>query len=185
MWLGVVIVLFVVGIGKAVNILLAELNQLLETMVLTHVTLIFVAVGLVMFLLPPVPGVPVYLAGGICLTNAAWKKGEGGWSFRSAVYFTIFVCFGIKLLAVACQQKLIGERMGHSVAIRTVVSVNSITIKAIKFILQKPGLNIQKVLLWQAIIVGYSFSCLFPIQVAILCGGPDWPTSVLTGMYMG
>jgi hypothetical protein len=26
-----------------------------------------------MFLLPPVPGVPVYLAGGIIIVNACWK----------------------------------------------------------------------------------------------------------------
>ena len=144
-WLGVFVVVLVVGIGKAVNIFLAELNAVLETLPLTQVTLIFVAVGVFMFLLPPVPGVPVYLAGGVCLTNAAWKQGEGPWSFRSSVYFTIIVCFGSKLLAFACQQKLIGERMGHSVEVRTLVCVNSITIKAIKFILQKPGLTLQKV----------------------------------------
>jgi hypothetical protein len=34
------------------------------------VVVIFVAIGIVMFLLPPVPGVPVYLAGGITLTTA-------------------------------------------------------------------------------------------------------------------
>jgi hypothetical protein len=48
------------------------------------------------------------------------------------------------------------------VSIRALVGVNSDSIRAIKFILEKPGLGIQK--------------------VCVLCGGPDWPTSVLTGI---
>merc|ERR1711871_1744195 len=40
--------------------------------------------------------------------------------------------------------------------------VNSVTIRAIRKILSSPGLSWSK--------------------VCILCGGPDWPTSVLTGI---
>jgi len=42
------------------------------------------------------------------------------------------------------------------------VGVNSRLIKAIRLILQKPGISLAK--------------------VSILCGGPDWPTAVLTGI---
>ena len=107
------------------NIFLAELNVWLTTLPVLSVTLIFIFVGLIMFLLPPVPGIPVYLAGGVCLTNAVWKKGEGLLEFWPAVAYTTMVCFFIKLLAVACQQKLIGERMGSSVRIRGLVVVGS------------------------------------------------------------
>jgi hypothetical protein len=40
--------------------------------------------------------------------------------------------------------------------------VNSVTIRAVKKILSKPGMSLEK--------------------VYILVGGPDWPTSVLTGI---
>ena len=43
--------------------------------------------------------------------------------------------------------------------------VNSLSIRAIRHILSEPGL-----------------AFLNPRKVAILCGGPDWPTSVLTGI---
>jgi hypothetical protein len=59
-------------------------------------------------------------------------------------------------------QVVIGEQMGKSVAVRKMVGVNSLTIQAIKMILEAPGLTVPK--------------------VCILCGGPDWPTSVLTGI---
>lgn len=52
--------------------------------------------------------------------------------------------------------------MGRSVTIRKLVGVNSISIKAIRKILSVPGLTVAK--------------------VSILVGGPDWPTSVLTGI---
>ena len=60
------------------------------------------------------------------------------------------------------QQAGIGERMADNVNVKCLVGVNSISIKAIGYILSKPGLSVPK--------------------VAILCGGPDWPTSVLTGI---
>jgi hypothetical protein len=94
--------------------------------------------------------------------------------------YTSIVCWCIKLNAVAMQQKCFGEYLGDRVWIRSFVGVNSLSIRvqysidyppmvhspslpqAIKLILEKPGLTLQK--------------------VSILCGGPDWPTSVLTGI---
>ena len=60
------------------------------------------------------------------------------------------------------QQKIFGELMGQSVKVRATVGVNSNLIKAIKFELMKPGVSVAK--------------------VCIMCGGPDWPTSVLCGI---
>jgi len=118
-------------------------------------------VGISMFLLPPVPGVPVYIASGVILVNAAWDKGEG-MNFWAACVFGIAIGIILKLCAVTLQQKGFGEGMRGSVRVRQICGVNSTSIRAIKVILEKPGLSPQK--------------------VSILVGGPDWPTSVLTGI---
>jgi len=60
------------------------------------------------------------------------------------------------------QQKLFGEILGKSLWVRSTLGVNQPVMKAINLILQEPGLT--------------------PGKVAILVGGPDWPTSVLTGV---
>ena len=179
-----------VGITRIVSVFLSWLNTKLAAESFGTSLAIFYAVGLTMFLLPPVPGVPVYVTGGIILVNAAWKTftpacttlqetwnveghpmngeivqaGECGddAGYWKAVGFTIAICFSLKLNAIAIQQKIIGELMGNSVKVRKLVSVNSNTIKAIRVILSAPGISLGK--------------------VAILCGGPDWPTSVLTGI---
>ena len=88
---------------------------------LAGTTAIFFGIGLTMFLLPPVPGVPVYFAGGIILTKAAERE----MGFSAALIFTIFVCYLIKLTAIVMQQKGIGERMGSSVRVKSFVGVNS------------------------------------------------------------
>ena len=149
-----------VGITRIVSVFLSWLNTKLAAESFGTSLAIFYAVGLTMFLLPPVPGVPVYITGGILLVNSCLND---GWEFGTAIVFTSFICFMIKLNAIAMQQKLFGECMGSkSVKVRAAVGVNSTTIKAIRMILLKPGIHIAK--------------------VAILCGGPDWPTSVLTGI---
>jgi hypothetical protein len=153
-----------VGIGKLTTLVLSWLNDFLaETFADSPglVVAVFYLVGLVLFLLPPVPGVPVYLSGGVILVNTLSPLPDREMFFEWCL-FTCFVCFCIKLNAVAMQQKCFGEGMSNNLTIKCLVGVNSITIKAIEKILRKPGLSIDK--------------------VCILCGGPDWPTSVLTGI---
>ena len=110
-----------------------------------------------MFLLPPVP---------VCqFMSLRCRHGEFIRERRRAIcphLLVTFICFLIKLNAVAMQQKMIGGMMSGSLYVRKTVMVNSMSIKAIRLILTKPGLGIDK--------------------IAILCGGPDWPTSVLTGI---
>jgi hypothetical protein len=103
--------------------------------------------------------VQVYLAGGIIITGATMES----LGFWNGVMLSTFVCYGLKLIAVVLQQLVIGGGLRRRASVRQIVGVNTLTIRAIKFILERPGkLNIDK--------------------VAILCGGPDWPTSVLTGI---
>ena len=169
------------------------------------VTGIFVPTGVVMFLLPPVPGTPVYLAGGILLTriaepefgsfidgdrcqeirapcldggapdaNGTCASGEtwadpstgnyegcdGG--FWLGLLYAVCICFILKLFSSALQQKLIGERLGYRVGVRSMIGINSDLVKAIRHILMQPGMKRDKVM--------------------CLCGGPDWPTSVTAGI---
>ena len=65
-------------------------------------------------------------------------------------------------MCIRDRQKGIGERLGNKVWIRSMVNVNSATMRSIRYLLTRPGLNVPK--------------------VAILVGGPDWPTSVTTGI---
>ena len=156
--LGIALMALQVVIGKAVTLFLAWLNAYLSLGYSTNeVVVIFFAIGLIMFLLPPVPGVPVYLAGGVILTNALQKD----YDFWVAGLLASCICFAIKLVAIVCQQKGIGELGGKFVAVRSAVSINSMLMRAIKRILSGP--------------VDFASVC-------ILCGGPDWPTSVTTGI---
>jgi len=67
------------------------------------------------------------------------------------------------MVAIVIQQKIIGEHFAsRKVSIRHMVGVNSLEIRAVRNILEQPGMNIRK--------------------VSVLCGGPDWPVSVLTGI---
>jgi len=60
------------------------------------------------------------------------------------------------------QQGLIGQMLGKNPWIRQTVGVHKPLIRAIEAVLRQPGLSFGK--------------CM------ILCGGPDWPTSVLAGI---
>ena len=169
----------VVGGNKVTYIALSFLIKLCKT--LPHwgvVVAVFVPVGLIMFLLPPVPGTPVYLCGGVLLVplceeafgkefdpeGCAEPMPRAGCAagFWLAMLFATLLCFVMKLIAIVMQQKGIGERLGQHTAIRAAVDINSTFVKAMRLILSQPGMS--------------------PGKVMILCGGPDWPTSVFTGI---
>jgi len=159
LYIGIFFFIFVVGVARVTTVFLSWLNEQLKPLSLGTATLLFSAVGLTMFLLPPVPGLPVYFTGGVALTGSA----EQVFGFWWAVFYVCVICFLVKLVAVVLQQKLIGELFGsRSVYIRSLVGINSMEMRSFRLILEKPGMNRKKVM--------------------ILCGGPDWPTSVLTGV---
>lgn len=158
-WFGFIFFIFQVGVGKLVTLGLSCLNYALDGMNLGVVTAIYFIVGFLMFLAPPVPGIPVYLTGGIVV--AANAEGVFG-SFAAGVAYASFWALAVKAIAILGQQKGIGGLLGKKVGVRKAVGVNSLTIRAIKKILLEPGVTKGK--------------------VAVLVGGPDWPTSVLTGI---
>merc|ERR1740121_2829472 len=74
---------------------------------------------------------------------------------------TVF-CWFLKLFAVFAEQKGIGANFKSSVAIKKFIGVQTHFMKGIRAILSQEGCHISK--------------------MAVLVGGPDWPTSVITGI---
>ena len=126
---------------------------------LIAVTCIVVAVGMVLFMLPPIPGLPIYLTGGIVLVSVG-KESLGLWG---SIAYACVVSLLLKLLACAVQQKLIGENLGADLRVRQMVAINSEGIRAMRVMLSDKGITARK--------------------VAVLVGGPDWPVSVLCGKF--
>ncbi|KAH8047840.1 hypothetical protein JL722_12861 [Aureococcus anophagefferens] len=112
-----------------------------------------------LFLLPPVPGAPIYLAAGVLLTENGTKNGM---TVVMAVCYANAISLGTKLVACTLQQKVIGSNLKHRLAVRRLCSVNSAVVRTMRLVLLEPGLSLAK--------------------VTILVGGPDWPTSVLCGI---
>eukprot|EP00756_Hemistasia_phaeocysticola_P065468 Hpha_TRINITY_DN8575_c0_g1::TRINITY_DN8575_c0_g1_i2::g.146259::m.146259 len=148
-----------VGAGKIVVLFLSWLNEVLSGFSLPVVSLIIFIIGLVLLLLPMVPGIPVYLTVGV-LTGRAGEKELG--SFTLGVLFAVALAMVLKMVAIAVQQEGIGGPLGNKLWVKRTVGINSMTIRAIRHVLEKPGLSKEKVF--------------------VLLGGPDWPTSVLTGI---
>jgi len=147
-----------VGVGKGAVLFLGYMISIMKELNPGVVVVCFFILGVSMFLLPPVPGPPVYLTGGVLVVGAM----EDSMGFWGATIICIFVCWFTKLFSCAMQQKLFGENLGGYVGVRYAVGINSIQMRAIRYCLMQPGLSIPK--------------------IAILCGGPDWPTSVLCGI---
>jgi len=149
---------FQVGVSKLTIIALSWLNGELAGLSLISVVIIFVFIGLVMFLLPPVPGIPVYVTSGLIIATKADSDGLG---LGVGIVIACGTSFILKLLACSGQYS-IGLAMGKSIYIQKLVGVDKAPIRSVEKILQTRGLNLPK--------------------VAILVGGPDWPTSVLCGI---
>jgi len=174
-WLCLLYMCVTVLVSKTVYILLSELNLFLAGeevctpdgmektggQALGIVILIFVAVGISLFLLPPVPGVPVYILGGVVLVNKMWDGVTEG-SFWFAIWVTSVIGLALKLTACTIQQKVFGEQLGKLVSVRSMIGVNSDFTRCIGMILSQPGITLGK--------------------VTVLCGGPDWPVSVTCGI---
>jgi len=157
---GVIYFLMQAMVSVGITVFLAWLVDLIMTWgpVATIATLFLV--GIVLFLLPPVPGMPVYLASAVLLVAQGQRISLD--RFYKDMWVAVAVSFGIKLVAVAMQQKLIGTPFSRSIGIKSAIGVHTPVMKAVKHVLKRPGLDFDK--------------------VCVLCAGPDWPTSVFTGV---
>eukprot|EP00586_Coscinodiscus_wailesii_P003085 CAMPEP_0172490614 /NCGR_PEP_ID=MMETSP1066-20121228/21102_1 /TAXON_ID=671091 /ORGANISM="Coscinodiscus wailesii, Strain CCMP2513" /LENGTH=555 /DNA_ID=CAMNT_0013259167 /DNA_START=665 /DNA_END=2329 /DNA_ORIENTATION=- len=145
-------------VAKFLNLILSVLIEEMKNFSIWAVTGVMVAVGVFLFLLPPIPGVPIYLAFGV----VAIPAGQSVFGLVGSIGYSIAVCFVMKLFSVALQQKLIGANLKRFVSIRAIVQINSHMMRSMKLVLLDPGFSVAK--------------------VAILVGGPDWPTSVMCGI---
>jgi len=112
-----------------------------------------------MFLLPPVPGLPVYIFAGILIAEKARAPDSiGFWMgcvLASALGLFTKIC-------ACCGQYMIGYFLGKSIKVQQLIGVDTVPTRAIEHVLKSRGLN--------------------PGKVALLVGGPDWPTSVTCGI---
>jgi len=148
-----------VGVAKATYVFLSWMNGVLSSASFVAVVILVFLVGFTMFLLPPVPGVPVYVFAGIVVAEKGRQTGSIG--FAGGCIIAIMLCFALKLTACTGQW-LIGFYMGKSVKIQQLIGVDKVVTRAIEQILRAPGLTVAK--------------------VSVLVGGPDWPTSVTCGI---
>jgi|AntRauTorckE5430_2_1112549.scaffolds.fasta_scaffold00718_5 hypothetical protein len=149
---------FTVLAAKFTILFLSWLIEATLEMDIPSVTGVLLLVGVVMFLLPPVPGAPIYLTLGIVIVPV----GRESFGLPGCIAYAMGVSLALKLFATFLQQKVIGGLLQNSVGIRQVVGINTGLIRSMKLCLSEKGLGIAK--------------------VSILCGGPDWPTSVLCGI---
>eukprot|EP00421_Protoceratium_reticulatum_P056916 CAMPEP_0168491294 /NCGR_PEP_ID=MMETSP0228-20121227/69621_1 /TAXON_ID=133427 /ORGANISM="Protoceratium reticulatum, Strain CCCM 535 (=CCMP 1889)" /LENGTH=926 /DNA_ID=CAMNT_0008508025 /DNA_START=41 /DNA_END=2822 /DNA_ORIENTATION=- len=141
---------------KYLNVFLAWLSSFLKELPFALTVFATMLSGIICFLLPPVPGLPVYLFAGLIMGSTCPA------GFWAGCAISVAIGFVLKLIACAIQQKLIGESLGNSLRIKSEVGLNKPFIRAIEAVLRQPGWSRGK--------------------VAILCAGPDWPTSVMAGL---
>mmetsp|Transcript_7617 Transcript_7617/g.15893 ORF Transcript_7617/g.15893 Transcript_7617/m.15893 type:complete len:767 (-) Transcript_7617:167-2467(-) len=156
---GVLYFMLQVGIAQGVTLLLSAFAEFTVDWPLPTIMVMLYIVSLVMFLLPPVPGLPLYLLAGV-LTVQRCEANTG--SFVSGCLLAIALSLFMKLSGVLLQQKGIGSLFCQSAKVKRMCRLHTPTMKAVRHILRERG-----------------WSCA---KVAVLVGGPDWPTSVLTGI---
>jgi len=159
MWVGIVYFMVQVGCGRGVVVLLACVCEHSLHYSFPVILAILYGIGAGLFLLPPVPGCPIYIVSSILITK---RFAADGRPWLLACFVATCWAMVIKLSAVAMQQKLIGETCSSSLYVKKLVSIHTPAMKVVRHILSQPGLKADK--------------------VAVLCCGPDWPTSVLTGI---
>ena len=106
-----------VGVGKGATLFLGWMISVMKDLSPSVVLFCFILLGVSMFLLPPVPGPPVYLTGGVLLVGSM----EEQLGFWGAAFLCVFVCWFTKLLSCAMQQKLFGENLSNYVSVRYAV----------------------------------------------------------------
>ena len=98
-------------IGKVVYVVLSMLSDWMQNnLPFVWVCVCFYFVGLFMFLNPAIPGVPVYLVGGVVIT----RVGASVMGFGMSAVLVCGICFVLKLNAVVVQQKIFGEMMAEN-----------------------------------------------------------------------
>mmetsp|Transcript_22037 Transcript_22037/g.50305 ORF Transcript_22037/g.50305 Transcript_22037/m.50305 type:complete len:604 (-) Transcript_22037:934-2745(-) len=139
---GAVYLTLFVFIGQFTNVFLSWLIESTKDMTLTVVTILMFIVGIMLFLLPPVPGFPIYLTSGIILVNSGLPQ----LGLMGSICYTISFALLLKISACTIQQKIIGERMCDSISVRQMVGINSQPMRAAKLVLSEPKFSVGKIM---------------------------------------
>jgi len=146
-----------IGASTGTTIFLSWLAEVVKPWPSAPLLIVLFFVGLTMFLIPVVPGVPVYLVAGIIVVQKYEDEG-----FITGVTVASLLCWAIKLCSNIVLMKCIGEPFADNLNVRMIVQTHTPTMRAAEKILMQPGLTLAK--------------------VAVLVGCPDWPTPVLCAM---
>jgi len=160
MYCGFAIVTSVLLVSPFLKIFLSWVTELMTGMSLLVCLLVVFLVVLLLFLIPPITGQVIYGFATIVIIPKFGVDDIG--KFWSGVAVSSLVCLVSKLVAAALEQKAIGVPFASSVAVKKFVGVHSEFMKAMRCILSEPRLSVGK--------------------ICILSFGPDFPTSVLTGI---
>eukprot|EP00930_Biecheleria_cincta_P000825 TRINITY_DN10201_c0_g1_i2.p1 TRINITY_DN10201_c0_g1~~TRINITY_DN10201_c0_g1_i2.p1 ORF type:complete len:836 (+),score=158.64 TRINITY_DN10201_c0_g1_i2:50-2509(+) len=116
-------------------------------------------IGIVMFLIPIVPGTAVYLFSGVVLGKLSSDPGGPGFAIG-----VVLACAWSSLAKhIACVgQYMMGYAAGKSLKVQQMVGVDQVPTRAAEQILKTKGFSVGK--------------------VCILVAGPDFPTSMLCGI---
>ena len=94
--------------AQFVVLFLGWLIEKVSNLSLPLLTIVLFLVGLLLFLLPMVPGPPIYITIGI-VTPAVAQESFGGMILVST--YCAVICLLLKLTSCAIQQKCIGEKL--------------------------------------------------------------------------
>jgi len=157
-WIVTLMVLLLLG-SKWTYVGLSVLNAQFQSVDFWVLCVLFFVCGYTMFMMPPIPGIPVYIFGGMIFALRGRTMPELGFWGGIGVGTAMSLC--LKLVAL-CGQYYIGVCVGKSLKVQQFLGVDKEAMRALERLLKQPGLSLPK--------------------VAILVGGPDWPTSVICGI---
>ena len=142
------------------GVLVVALNWL-GAQVWLHTIGITVLIGYVLFLNPIIPGSPFYIFSGILVTSF-YADGKIDGRFWIGIAISCIISFGVKITSSFIQQVVFGTCLKQSVSVRAFCQIDSAFMRTIRYILTHSTPHHEKIL--------------------VLLSGPDWPTSVLSGI---
>lgn len=96
LWWGIIYFVFAVGVSKLTMVALSALAHSLINLPIGLVIVVFYLAGIALFLLPPVPGVPVYVAGGAVIIPAL-ETSVPSLGYFGSLCVVIFIGFCLKM----------------------------------------------------------------------------------------
>ena len=151
--------LFMGGANVFLVVLLAMFRKAMAELAYGAAICLFAIVGLLLLMLPIVPGATVYVAAGAILV--APDAGDGWPSVAGSIVIACLIAWVLKIASVLLLYRL-GSYFGStSLRVKLLFHVHYPVMRCLEIVLNTP---------WD------------PAAIAILVSGPDWPIAFLTGV---